>query len=192
MIAEPDEWRARDVEFAAARQACNDAVRAWREAGEYHPVGGAPSHRDLCSEVKLARTRRNVLGREAMPSDPDALISAMTAGDAKSIEDGLKWLETDPFSWNSGYLKQRVMTRLGQVVLSQEQQDRLRALLVTLTTRGPRMEFREACRLATRVDSDELRRRLMKLSTSTDARSAAAASRMLQACESKGKHSGTG
>ncbi|MFN8622995.1 MAG: hypothetical protein U0869_19830 [Chloroflexota bacterium] len=75
----------------------------------------------------------------------------LKAADPTAVEPSLVFLEADPWAFRTGYLKEKVMRRLRRCPLDEDQQARLRAVLLHLVEVGPRREFREACRLAWRV-----------------------------------------
>ena len=187
---DPPGWADRDREFAEARLARRTAARLWREAGGYWPVRGEPSHPELWAEewakVVEATNRVYELAREATTSQ--VFLPAMDILDEEAIESAVGWLVSDPFCVHSGYLKQKVMCRLCWVPITSSQEERIRDLLLRLTIRGPRQDFRDACRLARRVDTPEFRNRLRGLSQRPEPHISYAAGRMLAACESKGRH----
>lgn len=188
---DPPGWDAKDRAFAEARLARRAAGRAWREAGGYWPVDGKPNHPTEWAVVLQATDRVRELAAQASPPRKP-FLRAIDSLDEDMIENAVKWLVTDPFSLHSGYLKQKVMCRLCRVPITPSQEDRIRGLLLRLTIRGPRQDFRDACRLARRVDNPEFRQRLEGLSGRPEPHVSYAAARMLAACESKGRHSGTG
>jgi len=199
---DPPGWEVRDREFALARMVCIEKARAWRKAGGYWPVGGSPSHPKEWAEVVAADEAYYAMSREVMPpkfselrygiQSLSPLLEGISGGNASSIEEAVSWLEDDPFARWTGYVKQKIMNRLCGASLSASYQDRLRSVLLRLTTRGPRQEFPNACRLARHVDSAEFRSRLRNLADRPEAHISYAAGRMLAACETKGKRKGAG
>ncbi len=199
---EPSGWVARDREFALARSIHVEKVRAWRNAGGYWPVGGNPSHPKELAQVEAAQEAYYAMSREVMPplfsdflygiTSVNPLLEGIADGNASSIEDAIAWLEDDPFARWTGYLKQKIMCRLCGASLSASHKERLQHVLLRITTRGPRQEFRDACRLARHVDNPEFRNRLRALADRQEPHISYAAGRMLAACETKGKRSRTG
>lgn len=199
---DPPGWALRDREFALARSVRAEKGRAWRNAGGYWPPGGSPSHPKEWAQVEAAREAYYAMSREVMPppfterlhgiQSLNPLLEGIADGNASFFEDAITWLEDDPFARWTGYLKQKILCRLCGVTLSASQMDRLRRVLLRVTTRGPRQEFRDACRLARHVDSPEFRVRLRALAERHEPHISYAAGRMLAACESKGKRSRTG
>jgi hypothetical protein len=142
------------------------------------------------------------MSREAMPrpfteslygtTSVKPLLEGIVNGDASSVNDAIAWLEDDPFARWTGYLKQKIMCRLCNAPLSLADKERVQQVLLRITTRGPRLEFRDACRLARHVDDSAFRGRLRTLASRPEPHIQYAAGRMLAACETKGTHSGTG
>jgi hypothetical protein len=197
---DPPDWEVRDREFALARKVRIEKAEAWRKAGGYWPVGGNPSHPKEWAEVVAADEAYYEMSREAMPppftelrygiTSLNPLLDGIADGNASSIEDAISWLEDDPFARWTGYVKQKIMNRLCGASLSVSHEDRLRSVLLRLTTRGPRQEFPNACKLARHVDSAEFRSRLRILAQRPEVHISYAAGRMLAACETKGKRKG--
>jgi hypothetical protein len=198
---EPPGWVARDREFALARSIIHEKSRAWRNVGGYWPVGGRPSHPEEFAQVEKAEEAYHAMSREVMPPpftqllygivSLNPLLEGIADGDESSIEDTIAWLEDDPFARWTGYVKQKIMCRLCGAPLSAVQESRIRGVLLRVTTRGPRLEFRDACRLARRVDTSEFRNQLQKLMARSEGHISYAAARMLAACETKGKRNRT-
>jgi hypothetical protein len=97
-----------------------------------------------------------------------------------AIDAAIDWLAHDYFCDASGYVKQRVMRGLAQVKLSARQAAEVRGVLVAVVSRGPRKEFRDACRLARAVDHIDLRRALTELQQHDDPGTRQRATWMLQ------------
>lgn len=119
----------------------------------------------------------------AYPGDFREFVARLQAGDATAVEPAVLWLDSDVFCLHSGYAKERVMRYLARSALSTRQAARVAALLLRVTTRGGRPEFRMACRLATKVQTAEFRSALNDLRISGDAGTVERAEWMLTACE---------
>jgi len=199
---EPPGWAERDREFALARSVHAEKGQEWRNGGGHWPVGGSPSHPEEWAEVEAAREAYYVMSREAMPppfterlygiQSLNPLLQGIADGDASSIEVSIAWLEDDPFARWTGYVKQKIMCRLCGAPLSASHKERLRHVLLRITTRGPRLEFPDACRLARHVEDPAFRNRLRSLASRPESHIQYAASRMLAACETKGNRKGAG
>lgn len=139
-----------DAAFASARLAIGDAVAAWRAAGGYWPPGGQPSHRELFAAVEKAESDRDSLAKQGEPPSGTMLVARLREGRRGAVEEAIGWLEDDPFTLHTGYLKQKVMRCLCQVELSEQDRDRLRGAMLAVCRRGRRQEFEDARRLARR------------------------------------------
>lgn len=182
------EWVEHDKRFAEARRRHLEAVLAWKDAGGYWPPGGHPSHPDEWAVVERAEACLTALEKQANPSDFAQLYQGMDKEDPNAIQMAISWLETDPFTRNSGYMKEKIMRRLCRMPMSQDQEERIRKLLLRLITRGPRQDFKYSCRLARRVDNEEFRSMLRQFLSRPEPQVASGAKRMLAACETKGTH----
>lgn len=107
------------------------------------------------------------------------------SGDSAAVDAALEWLELDPFCLYSGYAKQSLLRALVVSKLSARQAARVRRVLLEAIVRGPRMEFRDACRLARSVDSVGLRQRLLELAGSADSGTAQRAAWMLERLDAR-------
>jgi hypothetical protein len=97
--------------------------------GGYRPVGWYPGLAAAEWEAVIAaKARRDELAKQARPTDPAALIRDVDVADADAIESAIAWLETDVFTWRTGYLKQKIMGRLCSAPMTPTQQDRIRAI----------------------------------------------------------------
>jgi hypothetical protein len=180
-------WQARDALYAQARRARVEAFRRWRKVGGYI----APSERNEIigpvierMEMDEATADYYALSEAALPNDPALFLRRLEIGSRDGVDAAIEWLEEDHFCRHSGYTKQKVMRRLARAPLTPEQAERVRALLLAVARRGPRQEFREARRLARRVDGPGFRRRLRALADSTeDEGTRWRAEQMLGGCE---------
>ncbi len=75
-------------------------------------------------------------------------------------EELIAFLERDPYTFRSGYCKEKILRRLKKVTLTDQQKTRLQAMLLVQVQKTPRREVREYCRLAIVLDQPELRREL--------------------------------
>jgi hypothetical protein len=74
------------------------------------------------------------------------------------VDFALRYLEADVMFFRSGYTKRHLLRRLRQARLDQQQKARAVALIKRAVTQGTGLEeFREFCRLASKVMTDELR-----------------------------------
>ena len=168
------------AEISAARDAYRQAVERWRAAGGSWPVGGEPSHPEQWAVVRYAGERYGQLCADTMPADRDGLLRRVRAGERFAIEAAIAWLCTDPFADGTGYYKQKVMRRLSQVALTDDDRQRLREMLLQVCSRGKRQEFSEACRLARRqLASESFAEELDRLSGSAPAETTREAARRM-------------
>jgi hypothetical protein len=180
------EWARRDAQYVEARLERDEAGRRWRELGGYIPVGSKTIVGPVIELMELedANRRYHALSMTAFPPHFEQLAESLRLGDPDAVEPMLRWLEEDHFCRHTGYRKQRVMCFLRRAPLDEAQEDRVRALMLAVVERGHRLEFRDTCRLARRVDSPGFRDALASLAGSTsDGRTEWRARRMLAECE---------
>jgi hypothetical protein len=187
---DPKGWTDHDRMFAEIRRAYLEAVEEWHEAGGTRPVGEPPTHEAEYERIEDIERQRTEAAARAMPSDPQALVADVRNRNSQAIHEAITWLESDPFTWRTSYFKQKLMAALCGAEVSTRNQERLRIVLLRLTTRGRRQEFPVACRLARHVDNPDFRDALRRIAADGNQESVYAATRMLRACETKGsKHS---
>ena len=98
----------------------------------------------------------------------------------------VKFLEADPWFDGSGYTKAELIRRITRVALPQVVAERLLQIVVATVDRRDRREFRQYCRLARKVDSQELREDLSLRLQHDDPAVTRRARWVLDACEKPG------
>lgn len=87
----------------------------------------------------------------------DVACPGWPEGHAHLVEFALRFLEADVMLFNSGYVKRHLLRRLRQAHWTDQQTDRAEALLRRAVVEGTGLEeYREFCRLASRVLNDDL------------------------------------
>lgn len=71
------------------------------------------------------------------------MLRGVREGDRRAITEAVEWLEADYLTRWTGYMRQQVVHRLSQALLTDDDRDRLRVVVLVACTRGPRMEFPE-------------------------------------------------
>ena len=98
----------------------------------------------------------------------DEFITDLRNSKRDAIEQAILYLEVDPWYFRSGYLKERLVRRLKSANLSTQDCTRLRNVIWNVASGKNRREFRDFCRLATVVASDDFRQRLVEVSSEHD------------------------
>jgi hypothetical protein len=190
--ADPDEGERWLLPSAAAINRARDqkakAVQVWRAMGGYRREDGTRTQPELYAAVENANRRIARHRSLALPTDQDGLVARLRAHNPAAVEEALTWLEYDPFVRHSGYLKQKLMRQLRLAPLTPAQVERVRTLVLALASKGRRSEFANTIRLGVSVDAPDFRRRLQGLTLSPDPETAAAATRILAACATRGTH----
>jgi len=94
---------------------------------------------------------------------PDAFwadVRRLAAGEHEAVEPALVFLETDPWCFRSGYVKEELMRLLVRHELTAGERERLEGVLLRAVDVGDRREFRRSCRLAAHNKTPRLRQEL--------------------------------
>ena len=168
------------------RLEADEAWGRWRHAGGYWPPGEAPSQPDLFAVARAAQERYYAAAAECYPKKLDDWLRRLREHDRTAIEEVIQWLEADYFTRWTGYIKQKLLFQLCQAALTDEDRERLRAVVLRVCARGRRQEFREVRRLARRqLATADFAAELRSLATSTDRQTTReAAHRIADAVES--------
>ena len=84
----------------------------------------------------------------AFPGGLEEQFRSLNRGDAQAIEMAVRYLEADPWCFRSGYIKEELLQALRRAILTNEQRDRLRSVILERINKGSGREFRRYCRLA--------------------------------------------
>ena len=142
-----------------------EGLRRWREA---------------CSRFHLAYPKL------AFPGGLTRLHAELPKGNTAVIEDAVRFLETDPYFFRSGYLKEEVLRYLARAPLEAHQESRLRDVILA-RVRGPaRREFRRYCRLARRLSTADFNAQLQEVAEGEPGTASRHAKWVLQAIRHEG------
>ena len=91
-------------------------------------------------------------------------LSALASGDADAKEAAIKFLESDPYYYRSGYIKSKLLVRLKNIKLSASEVKRLQKVICNaIVSRQPKCEFIHYARLLKNVGTPEFRQKLQAL-----------------------------
>ncbi|MHB1037202.1 MAG: hypothetical protein ACYC35_20225 [Pirellulales bacterium] len=91
----------------------------------------------------------------------ETILDGIRAGQVQAIEDGIQYLEADPWYFRSGYHKAALAHALKVARRTASQEDRLRAMILrSLDRRMGTEEFREYARLAIGIANSAFLRNL--------------------------------
>lgn len=102
--------------------------------------------------------------------------------DPAGIEVAVAFLEADPWSFRTGYLKVDIIRYLIRLELEPSHCQRLQKVVLASVVGRDRREFRSYCRLARKVDSPELRNQLLALLEDDDSNVRRRARWIIDAC----------
>ena len=91
----------------------------------------------------------------AFPGGLEQELESLRRGEQQAIEMAVRFLEADPWFFRSGYIKEELLRMLRRVELSEQQQERLRAVVLDRIRSGSGREFRQYCRLARHLVNPE-------------------------------------
>ena len=78
------------------------------------------------------------------------------------VDEVIQYLEKDEWKFGSGYAKAGIIGQIRKLDLKDTQAERLRRVVLAVVEGRDRREFRHYCRLASKVDSLQLRKELMR------------------------------
>jgi hypothetical protein len=102
------------------------------------------------------------------PEEFDQYLENLQCSDPYAIEMAIQYLESDLYTFRSGYIKQMTITRVKRAQLNDNDKERLRQVILNVVDSYDRREFRYYCRLALRLDSQAFREALNERLTSRD------------------------
>jgi len=144
--------------------------------------------RDLYEEIKTSVVHRDLdethflLWKEAchrfhtsydslaFPGGLDRERQLLRARDPQAVEMAVRFLESDPWFFRSGYIKEELLEHLRRAVLTDDQQERLRTVILDRIEGAGRREFRRYCLLARLLDAPIFREAVQKRSESPNPR----------------------
>lgn len=104
----------------------------------------------------------------AFPGGLERFRKRLKRMEPTAIEEGIEFLEADPWFNCSGYIKEEIVRRLKQAALTDRQRHRLTYVVLGSLTRGTRRLSRHLARLAPIVDSPSFRKSIESLTESSD------------------------
>jgi hypothetical protein len=122
----------------------------------------------------------------------DSTRERLRAGDPATVEDAIVFLETDPWFFRSGYLKERVIGALKRAPFSSGQRERLRHTIVGVCRGRNRREFRDYCGLAVAVWTREFEETIRAEASAHDLESRGKFSYLLKYLDEKSASRGFG
>jgi hypothetical protein len=131
----------------------------------YQAIQDTAKHRDESPEHKQAweeathrfNSRYDLL---AFPGGLERQEERLKQNHPEAIELAVRFLEADPWFFRSGYIKEDFIQVLKKASLSDDQCSRLRSALLAKIDSGGGREFREYCKLARALQTDEFREEL--------------------------------
>lgn len=97
---------------------------------------------------------------EAFPPNFWEDLELLKNGDRDGLRTGLRFLESDPWFFRSGYVKADLLRYVKRFEFSEHETARIEQILLNIVDNRDAREFREYCNLARVVKSNNLRREL--------------------------------
>lgn len=102
--------------------------------------------------------------------DIDASVAALKQGDGSHVEPVIYYLERDPYTYGSGYLKEKIWRYLLRVTLTNKQKERLREIAIHYIKTRLSREFFPMCRFVNGIATDEFKQQVLTLEATGDVR----------------------
>lgn len=153
--------------YAARARDVQDAHRALHAS--FRDVKSRSNPRDPGTVRWLAAIERFEKAlHKAYPEHFWTHLDDLRAGNTRYVETALSFLEADPIFFRSGYIKVDVLRALKRLPMTQNDQTRLRTIVLDrIKSRGGR-EFRHYCHLARSIDGAGFRTSVETLAASSN------------------------
>lgn len=125
--------------------------------------------------------------RLAFPGGLEQELSLLKSGETQAVEMAVRYLEADPWFFRSGYIKEELLKRLRRVTLTDDQRERLRAVILARINKGSGREFRDYCGLAKHLMNDAFAAEVRQAMMSQDANISRRASWVMSSLESSAR-----
>lgn len=94
----------------------------------------------------------------------ERFLAALAAGEAEARKCAVKFLESDPYYYRSGYMKAKLLTRLMHLALTPDEIGRLQCVVVAaILAPRPKCEFKYYVRLLAKIGTPEFRDKIRTL-----------------------------
>lgn len=138
-----------------------------------HDIDVAFTHRHLDEEHRslwaTACQRFHASFEElAFPGGLNKQLQHLRKGEEEAVEMAVRFLEVNPWFFRSGYIKEELLRLIKQASLSDDQQERLRSVILARIEGGGGREFRRYSRLARKLSVPKFREAVLKLLQSDD------------------------
>jgi hypothetical protein len=170
MIKRDHPFQSNAEHLRALQTAVHEAVKTRDKSAEHRKAWQDASATFLASYDRLA-----------FPGGLDKQMMRLKEGNGEAVEMAVQFLEDNPVFFRAGYIKENVIRLLKRVVLTKEQEGRLREVVLDRIRGEDRREFRRYCHLAAHLCNGELRSKVAALAESTDSRTRRHAKWVLEA-----------
>lgn len=99
-----------------------------------------------------------------------ASVAALKQADLSHVEPIIYYLERDPYTYGSGYLKEKIWRYLLRVTLTHKQKERLREVAIHYVKTRLSREFFPMCRFVSGIVTDQFKQQVLVLEASSDVR----------------------
>jgi len=98
--------------------------------------------------------------RLAFPGGLEKGLQALDRSKSNAIEAAVQFLEVNPYFFRSGYIKEKILTKLKNADLSKSQLERLYKVLLNIVDKHYCREFRYYCKLARKIKTQKFLKNL--------------------------------
>jgi hypothetical protein len=105
---------------------------------------------------------------EAYPSGFEEDFRHLLSGSKEGLEGAIAFLEFDPWFFRTGYLKAELIRLVCKLPLSDDESQRLEMVVINAIDLRDRREFRWYCKLAKKINSSTLRKKVEERLLSSD------------------------
>jgi hypothetical protein len=149
-------------------------------------IEASVAHRDVdddhrSSWLEACHRFHESFDKLAFPGGLERQFRLLREHDSDAIEMAIRFLEADPWFFRSGYIKQELIAHLRRVRLTDNQQERLRTVILDRIEGEDRREFRRYCQLARLLETPAFREAVLSRVESRNTRVARHARWVLQA-----------
>jgi len=175
-------YQERALRAEAARRLVCELADQYRRSGAKTP--------ELRARWSVAADAYREALRQAYPPDFESMLDSLRAGSPALVDEGVAFLEADPWFATSGYAKANLIRFIGRMTLTDGQREALKAIVIgRIIDGGAGHEFRRYCRLAVQLVDADFRNQIERLTEHPDPNARRRARWVMDALDGRGRMS---